>query len=532
MSDTSKKQTFLHGAALLTAATALVKVIGALYKIPLNAIIGEQGFGYFNTAYQIYSVLLLISTTGLPVAASRMISQASALGHTNQVRRVFQTAKILYLSLGAVSTILMLAFCRQLAEFQGQPNAWAAIACLAPCAFLVCLLSTYRGFFQGQGNMIPTAVSEVIEAVCKLLVGIPTALIILNATNSVAYAAAGAIFGVLVGNLMGAFYMRVMQRQDYQTMAATYETPSSYRRVFKSLLSIAVPITIGSAGLQAMYLLEAHLFMGQLLTYNTQAQADTVKGIYDMALTIYNLPGALTAPITISIIPAITAHLTRCHDVGVRASEESAARVTALIAMPCAVGLMLLGEPVMALLGGYEASQIPLAGACLAVLGVGLYFYAVTQLTNAIMQAHGHATQPVIHILLAGVLKLGVVYVLVGNPNIGIVGVCIGSALCNLFVSVLNIIAIRYYVPQKPRLIRSFLRPLVPSIVMGGAAYGTWRGMQLLLGSDGSRLLLCAVPVAVGVIVYVAMAILCKSITREDCMLLPKGEKLADFLHL
>lgn len=529
MSDTSKKQTFLHGAALLTLATALVKVIGALYKIPLNAIIGEQGFGYFSTAYQIYSVLLLVSTAGLPVAMSRMVSQASALGHYNQVRRVYSAARILFLGLGFVSSLLMIAFCHQLAAFQKQPDAWAAIACLGPCAFLVCLLSTHRGFFQGQGNMIPTAVSEVIEAVCKLLIGIPTAMIILKATGSIAYAAAGAILGVTLGSLMGALYMGTLLRRDYRSMPVTQEVPSSYRRVITSLLAIAVPITIGSAGLQAMYLLETHLFMGQLLTYAPQGRVDTMKGIYDMALTIYNMPCALITPITISIIPAITAQLTKCNDRGATATEESAARVAALISMPCAVGLALLSQPIMALLGGYEAQDIPLAGSCLTALGVGLYFYSVTQLTNTIMQAHGHATQPVIHILLAGLLKLAVVYILSGNPHIGVVGVGIGSALCNACVAVLNLIAISLRIPTKPKLIRNLLRPLVPSLLMGAAAYGAWRGLGMVLQS---RLLLCAVPILVGVVVYCVAAAAFKSITREDCMLLPKGEKLAKLLHL
>lgn len=358
----SKKQTFLHGAALLTLATAVVKVIGALYKIPLNAIIGEKGFGYFNTAYYIYSVLLLISTAGLPVAASRMISQASALGHTNQVRRVYQSAKILYLSLGGISSILMFVFSRQLAAFQQQPDAWAAIAALAPCAFLACLLSTYRGFFQGQGNMIPTSVSEVIEASGKLVVGIPMALVILKLTNSVALAAAGAILGVLSGSLVASLYMGVLHRKEYAAMEPSEEVPDRFGKVIRDLLAIAVPITIGSAGLQAMYLLETHLYMGQLLTYSTQAQADTMKGVYDMALTVYNMPGALTAPIIISVIPAITAHLTQQNGAQVRATEESAARVTSLIALPCAVGLTALGQPVMALLGGYAQERLPWRG--------------------------------------------------------------------------------------------------------------------------------------------------------------------------
>lgn len=532
MSESSKKQTFLHGAALLALATALVKVIGALYKIPLNAIIGEQGFGYFSTAYQVYSVLLLVSTAGLPVAVSRMISQAASLGQYNQVRRIYSAARAIFLGLGLVSSLLMTAFCHQLAAFEKQPDAWAAIACLGPCAFLVCLLSAYRGFFQGQSNMIPTAVSEVIEAVCKLLVGIPAALLILKATNSLAYAAAGAILGVTMGSLMGSVYMGARFHKDYRELPVSEESPRPYKDVIRNLLAIAVPITIGSAGLQSLYLLETNLFMGQLLKANTQAVADTMKGIYDMALTIYNMPCALIAPITISVIPAITAYLTKCDSRGVKSTEESAARVTALVAMPCAVGLFLLGQPVTALLGGYTGENAALAGRCMAALGIGIYFYAVTQLTNAIMQAHGHATLPVIHILLSGLMKLAVVYILSGNPHIGVVGVGIGSALCNLCVAVLNLIAIRRCVPQKPALIRNFLRPLIPSLLMGAAAYGSWRGLAALLGTGGSRLILCAVPILVGVVVYVPAAVLCKSITREDCLLLPKGEKIARVLHL
>ena len=156
MSDAQKKQNFLQGTALLAMATAIVKVIGALYKIPLNAIIGKQGFGYYSTAYEIYAVLLMISTAGLPVAMSRMISQVSALDHHNQVRRIYATARAIFLGLGITGSLLMTLFCRQLAQFQNQPDAWAAIGCLGPCVLLICIMSTFRGFFQGRSNMLPT----------------------------------------------------------------------------------------------------------------------------------------------------------------------------------------------------------------------------------------------------------------------------------------------------------------------------------------------------------------------------------------
>ena len=149
MSQQPKKQTFLHGAALLAIATAIVKVIGALYKLPLKMVIGDEGYSYFATAYDIYTVLLLVSTAGLPVAMSRMISQASSLGNQRQVDRVYRSARTLFLAIGAVSTALMMFFCRQLAQALEQPDAWFAIVCLGPCAFLMGIISTYRGFFQG-----------------------------------------------------------------------------------------------------------------------------------------------------------------------------------------------------------------------------------------------------------------------------------------------------------------------------------------------------------------------------------------------
>ena len=180
-----KKQSFLHGAALLAAATAIVKVIGAFYKIPLNAIIGTKGFAYFNTAYNIYTVLLLVSTAGLPVAMSRMISAANSLGNTKQVKRIYKTAQTIFLSLGIPFGILMTCFAKPLAVFQEQPDAWAAIACLGPSAFLMCLVAAFRGFFQGHRNMMPTSVSQVLEASCKLVVGLAVAFAIKKMTAQI-----------------------------------------------------------------------------------------------------------------------------------------------------------------------------------------------------------------------------------------------------------------------------------------------------------------------------------------------------------
>lgn len=531
MSDAQKKQNFLQGTALLAMATAIVKVIGALYKIPLNSIIGEKGFGYFNTAYDIYNVLLMISTAGLPVAMSRMVSQASSLGHFNQVRRIYSTARGIFLALGITGSLLMTLFCRQLADFQNQPDAWAAIGCLGPSVLLICVMSTFRGFFQGQGNMLPTSISQVVEALVKLIVGMVAALLLLRSTGSVALAAGGAILGVTASCLVSAVLLFFWFHKQFSQLPQTKEAPRSFSQTAKGLLIIAVPITVGSALLQLLTTFETRIYMGQLLELgNTQAAADTMRGIYGMTLTIFNMPCAFITPITISIIPAITAQLTLCNLNEAKATEESAVRITGLISLPCAVGLALLAEPITALLGGYRGDNLILATRMMSVLGVSIAFNAIVLVTTAIMQAHGHAGRPVVNMLLGGVLKLAAVFILTGNPHIGIVGTPIGTLLCYTAITVLNLYSMRHLLENPPAVIRNLLRPLLASVVMGVFVYATFLALKTL--HIGSSLILCAGPVAVGVVVYLLAAVAFKVVTREDCLLLPKGEKIAKILKL
>ena len=529
MSD-QKKQSFLHGTALLALATAAVKLIGALYKIPLNAIIGEQGFAYFTTAYEIYNVLLMIATAGLPVAMSRMVSEASSLGHHNQVRRTYKTAKILFLTLGVIGSLLMTIFCRELAQFQEQPDAWAAIGCLGPCVLLICIMSSYRGFFQGHGNMIPTSVSQVLEALCKLIVGMVAAIILLNMTQSIPFAAAGAILGVTASCAISAIYLGRYFRKHFGQAAAGTDEPASYGQTAKTLLSIAIPITIGSAGLSLFTMMETKIYMSQLLGLGyEQKAADTMKGIYDFSKTIFNMPCAFITPITISIIPAITSHLALKNHSEAKATEESAIRITGLVSMPCAVGLAVMAGPVMALLGGYKGENLALATTLLTLLGCCVIFNSLVLLTNAIMQAHGHPNLPVINLFIGCALKLTAVFILSGNPNIGIVAGPIGSILCYATMTVLNILTMRRCIPNPPAVVKHLLRSVLSAGLMGLVVYGVWFGLQLITSSS---VILCGAPVAVGVVVYALAAVKLKAITREDCLLLPKGAKIAKLLHL
>lgn len=531
MSNKQEGQNFLQGTAILAMATALVKIMGAVYKIPLNAIIGEQGFGYFNTAYEIYNILLMISTAGLPVAMSRMISQANSLENYNQVRRVYATARRIFLSFGIVGSVLMTAFCRQLARFQNQPDAWAAIGFLGPCVLLICIISTFRGFFQGQGNMVPTSVSQVIEAVVKLVVGMGAAVLLLRSTGSVSLAAGGAILGVTASCLISVIYLFFVFREHFRQLPASKDEPWSHRETAKALLLIAVPITLGSACLQIITALASKIYMGRLLASGvTQRSADTMRGIHVMTQTIFNMPCAFITPITVSIIPAITAQLTTGNHTAARRTEEAAARITGLIAIPCAIGLAVLARPITALLGGYTGEKLDLAARLMTILGICVFFNAVVLVTTAIMQAHGNVILPVVNMALAGAGRLVSVYILTGNPKIGIVGAPISNLVCYMLIFLLNLLSIHRLYKDAPEILPNALRPLLSGLLMGACAYGCYRA--LLTAHEESRLLLCALPVMVGGIVYLAAIVFLKVLRKEDCLLLPKGEKIARWLHL
>ena len=547
MSESPKKQNFLQGAALLAIATAIVKVIGALYKLPLNMAIGAEGYSYFTTAYDIYAVMLMISTAGLPVAVSRMISQASTLQHYTQMRKVFRTALSIFAILGVITSALMILGAKPLANLMSQPDAWISIACLGPCGILICLMSAYRGYFNGQGNMLPTSVTQVIEAVGKLVVGLALAFLFIRLTGSVALAAGGAILGVTVGSAVALVYMLAKFRRSYKALPVTPEAPGSTKETVKELLAIAIPITIGSAGLQLLTVIESGLYMDRLVgliesgrymshmvggSVTAMKAAATLKGLFNMTQTIFNMPCAFIIPITVSILPAVTSYLTMGDDKGVRETEESASRITGLLSLPCAVGLTVLARPIMALLGGYEGEQLELSAQFMAIQGITVFLYAIIQYTNALLQSHGYVNVPVVNMLSAGVVRLILVYVMVGNPNIGLTGAPVGAFIGYLLIAVLNLVAIRRKVTQKPKLLQNLLRPVMPALVMGVVVFFCYKALVSLLGIDGSRVILAGAPIAVGVVVYFVCVVIMKSITREDCLLLPKGEKIAKLLKL
>ncbi|MBR6824954.1 MAG: polysaccharide biosynthesis protein [Oscillospiraceae bacterium] len=549
----NKKQNFLTGAAILSLSTIIVKIIGMFYKIPLNAIIGEQGFAYFTAAYDIYSVLLVISTTGLPVAMSRMVSEAHTLGNGKQMQRIFRTALIAYMSIGLLGTGAMMLFPGALANMMEMPKASYSIFALGPAVFFICFASAGRGFFQGQGDMRPTAFSQIIEAAGKLFLGLSFAYLVMKWTGSEAYSSGATITGISIGAGLSALYVLIVRRRNWKEVDSLGGKAASYSATAKRLFAIAVPITIGAAGLQLINLLDSmtvvkrllHAAEGDGVIMNrlmdiarlnpssdqslAQDAAEIGKGIYSLCQTIFNFPTAFIPCITAAIIPAITANLTKKDYMGVKEVQNSSLRVMGLIAAPCAVGMLVLAEPIMALLGRYEGERLGIAALLLAFLAPTIVVNSITTMTTAIMQAHNHMVIPVINTLIGGLLKVGVNYILVGNPNIGIVGAPIGTFACFLVIMTLNLIAMRRVLEEPPKILPCLWRSLAAALIMGAVTFFTYRGLMALMSSFA---LCCLGSIAVAVVVYLLLVILLKPVTYGDCLLLPKGDKIAKILKI
>ena len=534
----NKGQNFLTGAAIYTVGIVVVKILGAIYKIPLGNILDDYGFNLFDVTYKIYNVFLTIATAGLPVAMSRLISEANSLGREQQVKRTFTVSTLTFMVLGAIGTILMLLFPGGMADWMGQPGAKTCIFIMAPSVVLVCVAAAYRGYAQGHSDMIPTTISQIIETAVKVLVGLACAGVLHAMGKSVELCAAGAILGTTVSSLAATAYMHFCVRRKYEVNPAVTEEsdkPDSRRKILWDLLRIGIPITISTSIMSLVQLADAKITLNQLQNaLNLTAEAaGTLNGAYSKAMTIYNVPSAFVAPFVAAVVPAIAAARVRGNREEVCGIAESSMRMCTLLCLPMGVGMAVLAGPIMNVLyPGSDAHGIVL----LAELGAACYFMAMSLMTNAILPANGNERLPLISILCGAVAKVVVTYVLVGMPSVGIYGAPIGTISCYIVMVSSNLIFMRRKMARPISILRVLGKPFLSSAVMGVVAWGSYKLLGSALSGAASRVINLYLPfiVAVGlaVVVYLVMIIVTRSITKEDLLLMPKGEKIAKLLHI
>lgn len=531
----NKSQNYLHGAAILAAGVVIMKILGFLYKMPIGNIIGDDGYSMFLATYNVYNVFLSLATAGLPIALSRLISEANAEGRPMQARRTFTVAWRMFFVIGLACTLVMLLFPDWLAtDILHNPPTAMSIRAMAPAVLLVCLVSAYRGYCQGYGNMIPTTVGQVLEVLVKVAAGLALAFLIMRAGKSKAMGSAGAIFGVTVGSFAALIYMWAYKRRNYRDdPSAANDNPDSDRRILGRLLRIGVPIALGSCVLAFLNLVDSSLCMGRLQSAAgyTLAEAQTLYGVYGKAQTIFNLPAAIITPLTISVVPAIAAAIVRGENDEATAISEDSMRISAVLSMPMGVGLAVLAFPIMKVIypTSHEAGPV-----LLAIMGAASFFVCIVLMENAVLQASGKEMLPMYSMIAGGVVKIAVNWFLVADPRINIYGAPIGTLCSYIVMAVMNFVFMCVVLDKNPRLGTIIGRPLLCSAIMGACAWAVYGIAGKLIGAESRlHMLLCMViAMLVAVAVYAAAAVSSRAVTGEDMKLIPGGNKIARLLHM
>lgn len=513
----------------------LVKVIGACFSIPLANLYGADGNDIFISAYYVYTAMYVISSAGLPVAVSKMVAESRALGRGAEIRRIARVSMTAFVLLGAALSLGMMLSVDTLCRFVGGSCRYAILT-VAPTIFFTCIVSAVRGYYQGLSNMVPTAVSQIIEAMGKLLFGLGLARYLMARGCSLDIVVAGAIGGVTLGTVLSAAYVVFYRLRERKNL---WELPQGGTcrgdgEILRTLVRLAVPITIGASVFSVSTLIDT--FMVKLRLQEgcrmTDAAAGFTYGAYGYAVKLFNLPLTLVVAIGVSIIPAISGALALRDREKTLRLTESAFRLTGLLAFPCAVGLAAIPGPILEVLFWGQEEACALAAPLLRLLAPSVFFAAMVSVSNPVLQAMGRVQRPVVSMALGALVKAGCNYALVGIPEVGIHGAPIATGLCYGVILLLNLLSIRR-LGVRFSLRRSFLRPLLSAGVMGLVVWAGYAPIRGLFGA-GRLMSLCALlaVIALAAGLYLAMLVWTRALPREDILMLPKGEKIVKWLKI
>ena len=525
-----KKVSFVQGAAILGIAGLIVKVIGAAFRIPLANTIGLIGTSYYDTAYPYYSWLLVISSSGLPTAISKMVSERVTLGDYRGAHRVFTTAMQILCCIGLLTSILMFFGSDYIARLHMLPEAAYCFKALAPALFFVALMCAYRGYMQGMQQMVPTAISQVVEQVGKLAVGLTLAFMLLDAGPE--YAAMGALIGVTVSELLALIYVMLSYRRRWPKIRARLER--SVRReaepVAARLIAIALPLTIGASISPLASVVDSALIIRILLKlgYAKETAQTAFSLMRTNVATLTNMPGVLTMALAMSLVPAISAFSAKRDHAGVQDTARLGLKLALIIGLPCAVGLFVLASPILAMLyPNLTEGELTLAVDLMHTSSIGVIFLSLVQSMTGVIQGMGKPNVPVFNLFIGFVLKVASLLALMNIPQINIQGAAVSTVVCYAFAGIADTIYVIRRAKLRLGLVDVLLKPVLSSGVMGFVVFMIYSFMQEM----EHQVLPTLAAVAVGVFAYGVMAIYFRFFTREELAYIPGGQRIRKLMY-
>lgn len=550
----SKKDGFILQAGILAAAGIIVRIIGILYRSPLVAIIGDEGNGYYSTAYTIYTIILLISTNGIPSAVSKIVAGKLAKKEYRNAHKIFMGAFCYVIVAGGLASIACFVF----AENIVGASAAQVLKVFTPTIFLSGLLGVFRGYFQAHGSMLQTSFSQILEQIANALVSIGAALVLMsfvageNTTTQAVYGAMGSAMGTGAGVLTALLFMwaiysvnRNMFRRRRERDRTKEEL--SYGQVFIMIITMVTPVILSTCiyNMSTATNLKVYCGIVEELKGYTEAQSNTYYGLFSgKANSITNIPIALATAMSAAIIPAISAAYEKGDKKGTRKKIADAIKTTMLISIPAAVGLAVLAKPVVYILFPQQ-DTLDIAARLLQVLAISVVFYGLSTLTNGVLQGTGYVNKPVIHAAIALLIQTAVLALLLLYTQLDMYALSVAAIVYSFCMCVLNGISIRRKLKYKQEILRTFVLPTVAAVGMGIVAFLIYKGMDKLMIIAGILKeetmnwfvnCICLVPAVVAaVVIYFALIIKLGAVNRKELAAMPKGRtlvRMAEKVHL
>ncbi len=517
----SSEHTFMSGVLVLTASTVIVKIIGLAYKIPLISILGAEGMGYFNTAYEIFALLCGVSTSGMPVAVSMLVSSARESGNYKRARGIYNTGSALLFTKGVLFSGFLAVFAEPIAHAVGNPKAYFAILAISPSIVFACASGAIRGYFQGCRLMTPTAVSQLTEALGKLIFGVAFAAVGMHYDIGVAASAALGVFGVSLGGFVSTVYLRIRKQNEFGITTDLLGQKDKTSRYVFALLRISLPITLCSALIGTTRIIDMTLMLTRLQSIGVSAsEANKIYGAYTtLALPVFGLVPAFIPPITESLIPRLAAAV----ETGAKEEQgravSAALRLTVFVAMPASFGIIIYSKQILSLLFSGEPTSVAICAPLLSVLGVSVLFSCLITTSNAVLQSYRKVFLPIISLAVGAAAKAVSAYLLIGDPEISEMGAPLSTLISNAVVMLLNAVFMCKAVKGKTGLIISLIKPFFASIAAMTLSYLLFEWLLYLKMAETVAFVNAFV---IAVILYLVMAFAMGIVKKDEFPLIRK----------
>lgn len=570
-------QSFLKGAMVLGGSMVVVRLMGMVYKILLSGMYGGVGTGLFNAAYALYNPLFMLSTAGFPIAISRMVSESMTKKRYRDVKQIHKISVPMFVVIGLACFVAMVIGSFIYVKIIQAEDTIFALLCLSPTIFFGCLMSIYRGYFEGMRNMTPTAISEIIEAACKLFLGFSASFITMKicmnqyyssgfvmgikcSSEAEANAAAvplaigAAITGISLGSLFGFLFLFIRYKHRGDGISTedlrNAPPPKSNSTIRNTMIRTAIPIGLGSIIMSIGDMVDSTLVQtriynimesdpdsllnvyGSLIPDEVYYGGNThiyLYGCYGIALTLMMLVTAVTQVFGTTALPSVTAAYTSGDKEKLKKSMETVLRVTVLVTIPSGIGLSVLAEPLLSLIYSSPsvANEVEIGAKVLTVMGISVIFIATSTPLCSMLQAVGRMDVPLKLFTAGMIMKIIVNYVLVGIPEINIQGANVGSMVCYGFVTVVAMFVLCRRTKVVPDFVSILVKPLIAAVICGVAAYFS----EILFDIVFTQKIATILAVIVAILVYFLALLLIRAIKKEDLLQMPKGNKIVKILE-